>query len=261
MITIRSLILDCASFDSTLASLEAIIGLPCQTILGTISALGCDQFSRDHPNDYRNLKEILVDVLSQRGGRLQVPEQIHWFHGTRVLQPDTLRVGIYPLNQHIDRIWQDLFGLARRWVTEDQWNSFRTAVETSDAGNGSVRYRHRLGDQADWGPHAVLVRDALVIPEKFDGVGYLNTPETIEDICLSFSQYFSHNLLAVFQEASRPCIVKFRDGQLRPDAVGAAASYIWCIARSEPCVQCNTCYEANGRPIAGREILDVEIIS
>ncbi len=244
-----------------MASLEAILGLPRQTILDTISALDCDQFSQDHPNDYRNLKEILVDVLSQRGGRLQVPEQIHWFHGTRVLQPDTLPAGIYPLNQHIDRIWQDLFGLARRWVTEDQWNSFRTAVETRDAGDGSVRYRHRLGHQADWGPHAVLVRDALVIPERFDGVGYLSTPETIEDICLSFSRYFSHNLLALFQETSRPCIVKFRDGQPRPDAVGAAASYIWCIARSEPCVLCNTCYEANGRPIARREILDVEIVS
>jgi len=244
-----------------LVSLESILGLPRQTILDTISALDCDQFSRDNPNDYRNLKEILVDVLSQRGGRLHVPEQIHWFHGTRALQPDSLRVGIYPLNEQIDRIWQDLFRLASRWVTEDQWNSFRTALETGDADDGSVSYRHRLGDQADWGPHAVLVREALVNPDKFLAVDYLKTPETIEDICLSFSSHFSRNLLTVFQQASHPCIVKFRDGQPRPDAIGAAAAYIWCIARNEPCVLCNTCYEANGRPIPRSEILDVQIVS
>lgn len=244
-----------------MASLEAILGLPHQTILDTIGTFDCDQFSRDRPNDYRNLKEILLDLLSQRGGAFQVPPQIHWFHGTRVLQPGSLRTGIHPLNEQIDRIWQDLFGLARRWVSEDQWSEFRRDVETIDVGEGSVRYRHRLRHQGDWGPHAVLVRDALVMPERFLAVDYLNTPETIEDICLSFARHFPHSLLTLFQEASRPCIVKFHDDQPRPDAIGAATAYIYCIAHKEPCALCNTCYEANGMAIAGTKILEVEILS
>lgn len=189
-----------------------------------------------------------------------MPEQIYWFHGTRVIRPDSLRDGIYPLNQQIEQIWQDLFKLAQCWASENQWQAFRQAVETTDAGEGSVRYRNRMSHQADWGPHAVLVRDALVIPDRFCGVDYLNVPETIEDICLSFSRYFPYDLLTAFQGASRPCIVKFRDRQPRSDAVGAAASYIWCMARNESCIRCNTCYEANARPIAATEILDVEII-
>ena len=254
-------ILDCNSFDSTVVSLGAIFGLSRETILDTVAGFDCDRFSQDYPNDHRNLKEILPDLLSKPGGSPNVPEQINWFHGTRVLLPDSLRKGIYPLNEQIDQIWQDLFGLARRWVTEDEWNSFRIAVEARDGDDGSVNHRHRLGHQADWGPHAVLVRDALVNPERFEGVDYLKAPETIEDICSSFLSHFAHNLLAVFQEASHPCIVKFRDRQPRPDAIGAAAAYIWCIARNESCVLCNTCYEANGRPIPRTEILDVEIVS
>lgn len=249
-------ILNCRSFDSTLDSLEALVGLPREAILETIRGFDCNQFSQEHPDDSRKLKEILPELLSRRGATIQVPEQIHWFHGTRTLEPDSLRAGLYPLDQQIDRIWHDLFGLARRWVSEDQWNSFRREVETT---NGMVG--HRLKFKEDQGPHAVLVRDVLIEPSRFESEDYLDCPNIINDICSSFGTKFGKDLLKLFRDSSYPCIVTFSDDQPRDDAIGVATTYVQCIARDEDCLRCNTCYEANGKGIAMTSIIDVEVVA
>jgi hypothetical protein len=254
VLTKFSSVLNCRSFDSTLDSLEVILGLPQEIIRNAISAFDCNQFSKEHPHDYRKLGEILLDLLVQRGGAIQPPKQIHWFHGTRVLRPESLGSGLNPLSEQMETIWRDLFELGRRWVGQDQWNVFRREVEM----NGMVR--HRLTFKEDHGPHAVLIRDALIMPNRFGGVDYLRCPEIVENICDSFGQSFGKNLLQLFCDSSYPCIVTFRDDQPRADVIGAATSYIWCIARGEDCVLCNTCFEANGRSVDDTAIVHIEVL-
>lgn len=249
-------VLNCKTFDLTLHSIETLVGLSRKIILETIKGFDCNQFSQEHADDSRKLKEILPELLSQRGATIQVPDQIYWFHGTRVLQPDSLRAGLYPLDRQIDRIWDDLFGLAQRWVSQDQWNAFRGKVETTNS-----RVSHRLKFKEDQGPHAVLVRDVLIEPNRFESVDYLDCPEIIKDICGSFDEGFGKDLLKLFRDSSHPCIVTFLDDQPRNDAIGAATTYIWCIARNEDCLLCNTCYEANGRVISKTAIIDVEVMA
>ena len=253
------MILDCTSFDSTLTSLESLLQLSHQTLLDIITSFDCAQYAKDHPNDDRKLKEILLDLFIKHGGNPQIPVYTCWFHGTRVLTPDSLLAGIRPLNEQIDRLWQDLFGLARNWITESEWNDFNQTIETSDLNASSEQYRHRLNFPADWGPHAVLIRDCLLDSGRFGSVNYLHTPETVEDISLSFKRHFSHDLQTAFHNNSRPCIVKFRDRRPNPDVIGVAATYLWCRTQGETCIRCNTCYEGNRKSIAKTEILNLEV--
>ncbi|MBM4134128.1 MAG: hypothetical protein FJ245_10200 [Nitrospira sp.] len=133
---------------------------------------------------------------------------------------------------------------------------FRREVEATND-----RVRHRLKFKGDQGPHAVLIRDVLIEPNRFGSVDYLGCPEIIEDICSAFFTKFGKNLLGLFRDSSYPCIVTFSDDQPRADAIGAATTYVWCIARNEDCLLCNTCYEANGRAIADAAIIDVEVVA
>ncbi|WP_173045097.1 hypothetical protein [Nitrospira sp. KM1] len=177
------------------------------------------------------------------------------------MDPETIRtVGLISLQQRIPQIWQDLFDLARDWVSEEQWQSFRAQVETQDHHESSVRFRNRMHNVFDGGPHAVLIRDAIADHARFDGVDYLSAPETIEDLCESFKIHNQRDLLGKFQTESVPCIVKFQDQCRRDDLVGVALSYLWCTSHGEPCLTCNACLEGDRNTIPADAIIEVERI-
>ena len=251
-------VLDCSTFETTVASLETICALPRAKIIEIINLYDPATFSREYPQDYRTLKEVFHILLENNGAKIISPDYICWFHGTHVLNPETLKDGIRPLNQQIDQIWEDLFSIAKEWVEKEKWTDFRNRVESTDPGDSSQKIRNRLTDKSDWGPHGVLVRDALMNVDRFGGIDYLNMPETIEDICESFSNYFAQDLLSEFKKASVSCVVKFKDNQKRPDAIGAAMNYVWCTVKNESCLKCNTCFDGKNE-ILDENILDIKV--
>ncbi|MBI2811611.1 MAG: hypothetical protein HYX67_12410, partial [Candidatus Melainabacteria bacterium] len=191
-----STVLDCSSIDSTISSLDTILGMNGEVIREVVNSFDCDAYSKLHPHDHRRLKEILPALLSDQGAIMHNPDVVCWFHGTRVLNPDTIRtLGLLSLHQRIEQIWEDLFQLAQTWVNREEWQRFRTLVETTDNNDSSALHRQRIVNTADRGPHAVLIRDALIYPDRFDGVDYLSAPETIEDLCESFKSHYPHDLL------------------------------------------------------------------
>jgi hypothetical protein len=221
----------------------------------------CDAYAHSHPNDHRQLKYVLPELLCGQGGLQQEPTTTFWFHGTRVLGQSSLSQGLNPLNLQLDQIWTDLFQLAAQWIREDEWHDFRNTIEHACALESSSMYRHRLAVSADWGPHAVLIRDALIHPNRFSGVDYLRAPEIIEDICRSFEGHFGYDLLAEFQHYSHPCIVKFRNEQSCPNAPGIALSYLWCWTHEQDCTSCNTCFETTNGKIPSNSIAEVETLA
>lgn len=256
------MLLDCSSIDSTIASLERIFRLNAQTIRAVVANYNPDEYKASHPADTRWLWEILPEVLCCHGGMLRNPDTAYWFHGTRVLHPERLKeIGLRTLHQHIDQIWTDLFQFAGQWINQQEWDTFRNGVETTDSHESSERYRRRLANLSDTGPHAVLVRESLLDNERFASCNYLEEPESIADICESFMHHYRHDLLGMFHSHSVSCIVKFIAPCDRPALVGKALSYVWCTIHSEPCVTCNTCFESNGNPVLPAAIESIEIVT
>lgn len=251
--------LDCSNIESTTSSLESILGLNRQVIREVVESFNCDAYSRSHPHDHRHLKEILPDLLRDQGATVHNPDVVYWFHGTRVLAPDTiLALGLLSLHQRIEQIWEDLFQLAQTWVNREEWQRFRTCVEKTDTIRSSVLHRQRISNTTDGGPHAVLIRDALIAPNRFNGVNYLSAPETIEDLCESFKSHYRHDLLDKFQKNSIPCIVKFEGRCRSNDLVGVALSYLWCSLHKEPCATCNTCFDGDMDSIPKTAIVRID---
>jgi aromatic ring-cleaving dioxygenase len=196
-------------------------------------------------------------------GTSQPISKVCWFHGTRVLDADTLREGVRPINEQIDLIWEGLFGLSSKWITQEKWLNFRYAVETDDSSASSIRYRHRLATPSDFGPHAVLIREILLRSNQFGAiVDYLNAPETVEDICASFAIRFHKDLFSLFQQRSKPCVVKFWDTDFNNRIIGAALAYAYCFLHDEPppWIACNECFDATGKTIHSAQILEVETL-
>lgn len=252
-------VLDCSNIESTISSLETILGLNGEVIREVVNFFDCDAYSTAHPHDDRHLRYILPELLRDRGASTSNPDVVCWFHGTRVLNPDTIRTfGLLSLNQRIEQIWEDLFRLAQTWVSRETWQTFRSQVETTDSLESSDRHRRRLSNTSDQGPHAVFVRDAIADHERFEGVDYLSAPETIEDLCESFKTHYHHDLLGKFRSESIACIVKFQDRCRRDDLVGVALSYLWCSFRGESCIRCNACFEGDMNTIPAQAIVEIQ---
>lgn len=252
--------LDCQSLDSTLESLHHIFRLPVSKISTLIESFDCDAYAEAHPNDCRKLKEILPELLCDHGGSRRSPTIVYWFHGTRALSESSLAKGLNPLNLQFDQICEDLYSLAMCWIDHSQWQVFKNGVVQGDGLESSQRIRRRLAFKDDWGPHGVLVRDALIQPSRFSAVNYLYAPETIEDICESFEKHFGHDLLAQFIRASRPYIVKIKEEPPRHDVIGSALAYLWCWLRDEDCTMCNTCLDSVSTIIPPGAIVEIQEI-
>ena len=254
--------LDCSNIESSVLSLETILALDSQVIRDIIDSFNYEAYSIAHPQDYRHLSYILTDLDRSRGASTANPDIVYWFHGTRVLYPNTIwKSGLRSLHEQIDQIWDDLFELAKHWVSQDEWRNFRLTVESCDPLESSQRHRQRLGNTADSGPHAVLIRDAVAVPDRFGGVNYLSAPETVEDLCNSFKTHYRKDLLAKFRTESVPCIVKFYDRCRRDDLLGFALSYLWCSRHSEECIGCNVCFEPDGYGVLAEAIVEVQELS
>jgi hypothetical protein len=144
--------LDGCSLQSILISLERILSFSRQTIEDKICSVQCTQYVHDQCESGCLLSDVFVKYMIQEGARIQLVFQVCWFHGTRVLNPGKLREGIRQINEQVDLIWDELFGLSRNWVTREKWQKFRHAVEVNDPCESSQRYRHRIETPSDFGP-------------------------------------------------------------------------------------------------------------
>jgi hypothetical protein len=250
--------LDCHTFESALESSAAILHLTPHVLARRLNVFNYEALPeterRSHPYEELLIRHKFKLASSED---LPAPPIVHWFHATRVVPKTLFDDGIKPFAAMLDAIWHFLGGLAAVWSTAEQWNAFRAEMP----GQGGCQYHSKVGFDFAKGPFGFLVREIVLEPALVGNHDYLGIPEIVEDICLSYDETFGHHLRQRFLEATKPCIVKFRSVEARPDALAAALVYVHRkLLGDELCIDCNTCFDGEGKAVDGHNVLSVEWI-
>lgn len=246
-------ILDCHTFDSALLTLSRIIDTDPNALMEKLRSFKTDEWP-DAPRCY---------LWQQLVGEDRPFDGVDWFHLTRVMSPDSFRQsGILPLNEMLEPIWAMIFDLIGERLTAVNKDRFRVEVESAgDDSHSAWLYQLKVNDSIHWGPHGMLVRDAAFRASDLSNHDYLAAPEIIEDICTCYAEWHGKGLLTDFYARTKPCVVKFRAGNDRPDALQAALMYLWATVQGqELCREGNTCFDAHGQRILPDQIVGIETI-
>jgi len=163
-----------------------------------------------------------------------------------------------PLRQQLPSIWDFLYRLLDGAISEQQWDNFKQDILGSPLWHAQI-YHMRTENPFHWGPYAILVRDLAFKPEDVHNHDYFSGPEIIEDICYCFRQIYHLDVLKLFLQKTKPCIVKFIDGGTGTKYVRAALWHLHKIAWREKCTDyCNDCFDGRGVPVARDRILGIE---
>jgi hypothetical protein len=223
------LVLDCETLDSAIQSTAAILRLGRAELL-----------------------EQLPELLEAPPNRLPVPERICWFHATRAFHGTAFhKEGILPLPLAIEKIWSLLGHLALEWYSPQEWRMAREKIEQDPS---PIGFRSKIGDVRSYGPFGGLVKPLYLLPNMAGRHDYLRAPEIVADICDKLQ--FGDLLQRRFQEASRPCLVKFWSDVPDSKALKAALTYIRFT--DDPTWGLNTFFNGGGKAIEPTAILDVQ---
>jgi hypothetical protein len=234
------------------SSVAALLGIGQETLLSRFQALPSEKFEEEGEGtfempDLRLWRHIVGDVVAP------IPDVVHWFHATRVPRGTTFSEGLLPLGDRIEPIREHLSRLKASHGIENVDGKF-------DAGHSRFLYDSKVQNRSSWGPHAYLVRDAIVRP---DGINhdYLAIPEIVEDLVWIMAGKNGSELIDAFRANTVSCIVKFRSREPREDVVPIALLYCYYATHGEaPGINGNTCYAGRGVAVAPGDILGVEFV-
>lgn len=241
-----------ADVQDALASLASVFGTGAATVC---DALGDAIAEVDDVPTRRDA--ALVAALRRRLGSLRAPEQIHYFHGSRLIQPDLIRRhGLLPHDRVLDRLWQQLGGLAHPHVAAIDWQGLR-----ADMANGLCGPPTYLRRAAERGPHGLLVRDVFSDPRGWHSVDYLDAPEAVADICQTAQERFGIDLASSYRDRATPCIVEFSVRATRSRVEEAVASAAWFAEgapRGEHPLAALHSFDGHGNPVPASSIVAID---
>ena len=255
--------LDCHDSEAALASLAEAIGTT-PTKLAT--ALGEYDESRLESRAEDPCALMPRDVLEQFGADVDAVtgrfDGACYFHGTRALDPEAFkRRGILPLDQMVEELWATLSDLAGEEITDQDWDSFRSSVETGAGGHDGSLYRLKTGGRIHYGPFGLVVRETFLDPGSTGSHDYLGCPEIVQDVARCYASATGGGLERRFCDAAKPCIVKFRSADCRPGDVKAALWYAFTKLRDgEITSSANYSFDGGGDPVPADDVVDVEVI-
>ena len=189
--------------------------------------------------------------------------RVHWFHGTRCIDPKDLEKGLLPLNSIMPTLQKSLDDIAREHVIP------RTKMTTDHGNHSAFLINTKLKSQSDLGPCAMLNYEALISPSAFDCYPYTGMPEFVEDYANLWYGDHANEVLDHYRNASKPAIVEF--WSIPNDPVNPQMDHIvevvlmYAYAKIHPKQEllgsmCNTCYSGYGIPVLPKMIVSVTLL-
>lgn len=246
--------LDCHTPETAMQSLVSILGIRTDELRERFIAFDLESYFK-MTGCREEVEDVLLRLAAGSEGCISKPSDTCWFHAARV--PSTTDFesrGILPVSQNADALWTTLRSVDPQPPGDADWLEFRTHVEEGRIGHWSWLYAIK---QKYPGPFAFLIREELDHFGDTRSVDYFACPESIADICHCYAEVFHRELLAAYQAATTPCVVKFVD--TRPaQTLGTVARYLYEHVQGGPAYECNICFDSSGVAIAPEQILDVE---
>ncbi len=241
--------------DSIYESLGEIAGTTRDAIESFLSGIDLDSFYRGSSAPRYPGNDFLLDKFKRHFRSDLSYDATCWFHLTRAEEALAFEKGIVPLGQQLDSIFDWLSRLADGMISKRRWDHFRRAI----AKKGSQIYQTKRQNSFYWGPYAILVKDLAFKPSEVCNHDYLSGPEIIEDICYCFQEIYEFNLLKIFLQKTKPCIVKFVDAGTHENYVRAGLWHLYQIIWKRRCSSyCNDCFDGKNVPVARSQILSIE---
>jgi len=247
-------VLDGENVKSIYDSLQRIIGVSQQNLDSFIGTFDIDGFYDDNPDYPHTGDELMVEMINTTFKRNIHIDVTYWFHLTRTFPSNKFEQGILPLNEGIDSIWTSLFDLVKRCFSGENWDKFRALFESKWGKIPGDIYKFRLNEGG--GPYAVLIKEVAF---KTEFHAFLEGPEFVENICSAFKEIHGYDLLKIYREHTKPCIVKFKEDGGKPIYVGAALMYLYSSLHGRKITtSSNSCFVGKGIKVPYENILKVE---
>ena len=250
------MILDCSTLETTLASLEPLLGMRADQIRDRLMA------PELNPANESLLKgDITIKLLEAFPGRTDDWPYtcIAWFHLTRTCDLKRFREGLKPLPHVIDQIWADLRAACDKEGIVLEWQELRDWVETESTGHYAKLYRLKQ-EPGMQGPFGMLLLESATHESPGDN-HYLRCPETIEDICKEFKARTGIDLIDAYQKNTKPVVVKFLDQAPCAECSEAAIYYAYgSLWNQEYGSGWNVYFDGDGNSVPASMIASVDYI-
>lgn len=252
-----SLRLDCESRASTFDSLRQLFPCGSEELQAFITDPTLDaDFERDF--------EVLppkVEYVYERAcialGAPAVPEELCWFHGTRVPPGTTFVEGILPLPRALEQLKGRILGTLT--LEADRLE----VLDAFDRDQGlTFQLQHKLTSATACGPFAMFVLETALDAHATGQHSYVDMPEIIDDLCAEVQAACGRDLLPIFERAWRPAVVKFVTPTFSAKHhVAVALSYARsCALRGAPERSAIANFDGNNSPVPASSILSIRYL-
>lgn len=133
-------------------------------------------------SDTVSFENFILGQVSERFGAPCGPEQVHWFHCTRVPPGTRFAEGILPLGAMLPQLEATLTSL----VADPDHRPLVQQVFSTRGGH-AFQFRLKTADSLHWGPYAILVRDVAFHARALGQHDYLGMPK-LWQTCVRKSQ-------------------------------------------------------------------------
>lgn len=146
--------LDCETRDSAEESLIGAFGGSPEVLRRFVSDPQHLANFEEHWDQLPQFDDFYFERACETLGMPRLPEEVCWFHGTRVRCGTTFSEGILPLGEALPFLKAALVD-----VLEDQTSRREVERAFERKGGFAFHFRNKLENPLHWGPYAILVRE------------------------------------------------------------------------------------------------------